>query len=452
MMAFTILLSMLAPQVSTVARAVEAGPTPRLTVDRSTVPPGRPVTVTLTNGYGGPLDSLILVPVGAPSSSFVQYSVPGDNVRNFTWTVTMPVTPGAYEFRLLPNDGWTAAATSPTMTVSTGLLAAAMEQWEENMVMYGTEVWNSLSTPDPLGATYYDGLKVFQSIAQYTHDSSWYTAADRVKQIYGDEFVLDPTNCYQDETPTVKVGCVPGYWVFTTGLTMDYLRTGDPKSKEAVLALARWGVEHPPFDGAESPARSREVAYAIRALLDAERVGAPRDPDLVTYVGYALDHLNQWFVSKTFRIPAWAVDDLHDPSVGKYYVQPFMIGITCEALIRWYDATGDARVLPAITIAADWLWQRAWRPTEEAFAYELLGPTEAGPFPDAYAAPDLNLLIAPVYAWIYKQTGNVAYRDRADRIFVGGVTGATLQDGKHFNQNYHWSYDYLRWRGYTGTQ
>ena len=65
-------------------------------------------------------------------------------------------------------------------------------------------------------------------------------------------------------------------------------------------------------------------------------------------------------------------------------------------------------------------------------------------------APDLNLLVAPMYAWLYAQTGNVTYRDMADALFVGGVNGAWIApDGpnKQYNQNYRWSFDYVKWRG-----
>src|SRR5207249_10848792 len=50
----------------------------------------------------------------------------------------------------------------------------------------------------------------------------------------------------------------------------------------------------------------------------------------------------------------------------------------------------------------------------------------AGPYQGLSPAPDLNLLIAPAFAWLYKQTGDVTYRDRADAIFVGGVTQAAV--------------------------
>jgi hypothetical protein len=44
---------------------------------------------------------------------------------------------------------------------------------------------------------------------------------------------------------------------------------------------------------------SREVAFAGKALLNAERLGAPRRERLHDLANYALEHLNQWFGSKT---------------------------------------------------------------------------------------------------------------------------------------------------------
>jgi hypothetical protein len=41
----------------------------------------------------------------------------GSGVSTRTWTVTMPSTPGTYEFRLFLNNGYTRGATSPPVTV-----------------------------------------------------------------------------------------------------------------------------------------------------------------------------------------------------------------------------------------------------------------------------------------------------------------------------------------------
>jgi hypothetical protein len=91
---------------------------PTLTTDLRSVRPGGTVTVTLTNGFGGALDWLALAAVGAADTSFLQWTYVGAGVTTRTWTVTLP-TSGTYEFRLFLNDGFTRAATSPTVTIDT---------------------------------------------------------------------------------------------------------------------------------------------------------------------------------------------------------------------------------------------------------------------------------------------------------------------------------------------
>ena len=74
--------------------------------------------MTLTSGYGGATDWLALAQTGAPTTSYIQYTYVGANVTTRTWTVTMPNTPGTYEFRLFLNNGYTQAAASPPITVN----------------------------------------------------------------------------------------------------------------------------------------------------------------------------------------------------------------------------------------------------------------------------------------------------------------------------------------------
>jgi subtilisin len=92
-------------------------PPPTLTVNTTTVAPGGSVTVTLTNGLGGGLDWIAFAPTNAPNTSYITFVYVGTGVTTTTWTVKAPSTPGTYEFRLFPNNGYTRAATSPTVTV-----------------------------------------------------------------------------------------------------------------------------------------------------------------------------------------------------------------------------------------------------------------------------------------------------------------------------------------------
>ena len=95
-----------------------ATPPPVLTVSATSVAPGATVTMTLTNGAGGPQDWLALAPTSAANSSYLTFTYVGGGVTTRTWTVTMPSTPAAYQFRLFLNNGEARAATSPTVTVS----------------------------------------------------------------------------------------------------------------------------------------------------------------------------------------------------------------------------------------------------------------------------------------------------------------------------------------------
>ncbi len=170
------------------------------------------------------------------------------------------------------------------------------------------------------------------------------------------------------------------------------------------------------------------MAYAILSYIDAQALGEPARPRRRALVDQAYGHLDQWFVWYTWRD-------------ARQQFSPFMVALTAHSLIRDWEQTHDARLVPALRRAADWLWGHAWDPVGEAMVYDVNGVD--GP---ARAAPDLNLLIAPMYAFLYWQTGLTPYRDQADALFAGGVRHAYLEDGKHFDQNYWWSFDYVRWR------
>ena len=96
---------------------VTASQSATLTVSATTVAPGASVTVTLNGGAGGQWDWLALEAASASNASYITYTYVGNGVTTRTWTVTMPSTPGTYEFRLFLNNGYTRAATSPPVTV-----------------------------------------------------------------------------------------------------------------------------------------------------------------------------------------------------------------------------------------------------------------------------------------------------------------------------------------------
>lgn len=295
-----------------------------------------------------------------------------------------------------------------------------LSDWEAHMRTFGQEHCkeiddSSRSFDERLSATYYDAILVYQLIGEYTSDSSWVACASAAKEIYRDKYVL------------ANDGKVPGYWNFTEGLTLNFEKRKDIASKNAAILLstqAAFAAESTPLTSTQDALLSREVAYAIVSYLDAERLGEAHRPRLEQLVDQALGHLDQWFVKKSAA-----------------YIRPFMVALTARALIKYQEAKGDSRILPALRGAADWLWAHTWNPEHKAFQYTDRNVESGG----TELAPDLNLLIAPLYAWLYRETGVLTYRQRAEIIFKGGVAGAYVQGAKQFNQNYFWSFDGVRW-------
>ncbi|MCD6404810.1 MAG: hypothetical protein J7M19_03180 [Planctomycetes bacterium] len=283
------------------------------------------------------------------------------------------------------------------------------KRWESNMIEYGRKHFDERSKGISEGNVwYYDGQRVFYQIADYTGDEKWIEAAHNSRETYRG-YILE------------NDGRIPGWRIFPHGLQMDWERHRNADSRKAAVLLAKESAFAATGGGADE-GLSRETAYCINAYIAAEHLGEPRSPHLEKSVAWALGHINQWFVENSSD--NWA---------------PFMFGLTCEALINYYDnVKKDPRILPKIKMGLDECWKRAWVEKDQAFWYRANDKSKG--------APDLNLLVAPAYAWVYLQTGDVKYRDRGDKLFAGGVKGAWLDGGKQFSQNYRWSFHYVKWR------
>jgi len=328
-----------------------------------------------------------------------------------------------------PSPAPPSPAPSPSQTINnptSNLDQKVLSLWSENMQEYGTDycalLRNEVSTgEDILADVYYDAAHVYQQIRDYTGNSEWQKCVDAALKIYRDRYVT-PNN-----------GRVPGYWNFTDGLLKSYLDSGDQVSRTALINLgndASFANDQTPQKATEPFTLSREVSYAIVAYLNNKEIGnSSHNERLKTLVNQSLGHLDQWFVTKSAP-----------------YVRSFMVGLTARALIRYWQETNDPRIAPALLFSLNELWKLNWVESKQAFRYQN---KSQGEFLDTEAAPDLNLLIAPAFAWLAYVTGDPVLAARADKIFSAGVHRSYLDRPKQFNQNYFWSFDYVLWRTNT---
>ncbi|MCS7200687.1 MAG: fibronectin type III domain-containing protein, partial [Patescibacteria group bacterium] len=319
-------------------------------------------------------------------------------------------------------------------------------RWESNMVNFGSlhcedknlYRWHCCGWEG--GVWYYDGMRVYYNITDYTQDPKWITCASYFKYI--------PNASYTPYRQVVleKNGRIHGWRVFTEGLTRDYFRFGDILSRQAVILLSQNSGYANVFRGQRiwdiiSPLRQREVAYAIMAHLDAEKLGMPEHPELREYVNVALGHLDQLF---NFTSPPYNYQYPYP------YTQPFYVALASEALIRYYEEKEqDPRIPVAIKQAYEWIWEymRGNVRTGMTISYsDKKDPHEGGGPNLSDGLVDLNLLNLPPLGWLYTLTGDEKYIEWSDLLWSAGVKGAWLSNGKQFSQNYRWSFKYLEWR------
>jgi hypothetical protein len=340
-----------------------------------------------------------------PGTYPVRFTV---TVRGIEKTLTVP-------FRI------EAIASLPPRSIASIPAIPELARWEKIMVDTGKFHcdWNKikdLSTSE-LGVWYYDGLRIYYQIADYTKDPFWNTCAGYVKSIYRDAYVLPNT------------GKIPGYRVFGTGLRMDFERTRQTQSAVAIDYMtenAAFGASA----GSLDPITMRETAYSLLAHLSRHRLG--RGGDFRKAADHALTQFDQLFVSKTFK--------------GHH---TFTVGLMMEALIDYYAETADPRVPPAIQKAADWLVDEAWNPADQGFIYHRL--LVQGKLNPIRGEPELNQLIAPGLAWMWAMTGNTKYLQVGDAAYAAAVRDLWLGSGKIFSQKYRWSFDFVKWRTHPDT-
>lgn len=300
------------------------------------------------------------------------------------------------------------------------------------------------------GSWYYDGARVFYNIGDLLNDQVTYqVCVQNVNQVFRDGYIIP------------NAGSVQIFTGFTTGLLLDYQRQGSP-TVDLTAINDQDSTTQPNYQGGGIVPVSylqRETAYAFKFARDAVILGQnnPRFGQTSTFFrGYYLDHV------------LGHLDEIC-LSQNATYFENFMVGLEADALINYYiSVIQDPRIPSAIKCVADYLWTNEWNVVStdtNAFAYDSfraavnLNPVNGG----ASYFQDINNLISPMYAWLFKMTGSSTYQTEGDTIFnhgtlLDGPIGGPANEfgsnngvpngnsGKDFSQNYMWGPQYITFR------
>jgi hypothetical protein len=349
------------------------------------------------------------------------------------FSATQYVTPGQYSVVLNTEMDGVKNSTTLSVVVSqpTPVLPAptllgpdipTKSKWESAMISLGNKWCNTsqvFNVGDESQVWFYDGARVYFQIADYTRDKKWEACALNIARQYRD-YVL------------AWNGRLSAWRVHSRGLLMAWQRTGDASYKTALDLLSR----NSPYAGTGGTldySGMRESAFVLEGYIAAEKAGLPRNPLLGTAATALIGQFAQLFLPYTVNKP-----------VGAH--QTFMDGLGAEALIEYYELTGDPRVPPTIKTMLDWMWTNAWSPTKMNL---MVNPEPYGPQCSwgcrEYNSVLINLSV-PTFAWYWQLTGDSEYQRRGDEIFSHALDTDPNWDGKVFSQNYRWSFDYIKWR------
>jgi hypothetical protein len=314
--------------------------------------------------------------------------------------------------------------------------------------------WTPVSGAFQRGSWYYDGVRVYYNIGDMLNDQTTYQ-----------QCIANINQVYRDNEVIFNNGGIPGFISFTQGSLIDYQRTGTAADLTSINDLDLHSGPNP-SNGTTVPVAylQREVAYAFKTARDAVLLGQnnPRLGQTSTwwrnyYLEHILGHIDEICLSGTAG-----------------YVTNFMSGLDADALITYYErGNHDPRIPSAIKCLADYYWNNQWNniaSDTNAFSYDTFrNAMNENPLNSAASYfQDLNLLFAPMYAWLFKMTGLTQYQTEGDTIFQHGVLldgpiggpnneiGANNgppngNSGKAFSQVYMWGPSYVTWRSAPST-
>jgi hypothetical protein len=298
---------------------------------------------------------------------------------------------------------------------------------------------------DNIGSNYYDLALSLYLLYKRTGDTKWLTGARTVAQAWAN-----------DPLSLATTSGIPPRSYATLGLAVYYLDTGAAQAKTVVNSQAASGVRlFGTFDGINRD--MREASYALMAMIASTLIGGDN------HSADALKSLNSFLAGQKSDGRWQNIDNCAvygnppgcTPSVpAGYYTLNYMMGLVMEALIMYDRAIGDARIVPALQAATNWLWTTQWVPVVPksspafgAFQYADIISGEVNTNPYA----NLSGLFVPASGYLYSKTRVASYATQGQTILDSmvtaagqpGVPGAGIYNVKQFTQDFRSSPRYL---------
>ncbi|UJR79263.1 hypothetical protein [Sandaracinus amylolyticus] len=265
-------------------------------------------------------------------------------------------------------------------------------------------------------------------------ESTWYRD-NELEWISGREMAVQV--CQPDGwTPSQKLDWGVMRRMTGQGMLDDYLLTGDPAAREAVIAMGEAFVRSLPAQrgGRENSLRvtERNLAWTIIGVASYYALD-PRDEvraALVSLIDEAVDWQSEG-TSGAFEHDLVRPDP-EECSEGPAGGSPFMTSLLIDGLMDAHALTGDARIADVVRGAAEWLRDDAV--TSDGVAFRYLWGCSSDAYDDSGTA-DLNLLIVHVFGAAYVLTGDAAWLDVGDEFADHGVEAMYVGRPKQWNQS-----------------
>lgn len=268
------------------------------------------------------------------------------------------------------------------------------------------------------------------------NELEWHEGRDMAVQI-----------CEADDwTSSDKIGWSVIRRMTSGGMLDDYLITGDPAAREAVVAMGEAFVRSL---GAQRGGRENSLLVTERNLAwTLMGVAAYYALEPTAAVRAALDSLvaeaEDWQAAGTSG--AFEHDIVRpDPSEcsdGPAGASPFMTSLLIDGLMDAYAVTNDARIPAIVVRSAEWYRDSAVTSSGDAFEY--LWGCSSDDYDDT--SSELNNLIVHVFGAAYEVSGDDAWLDVGDGFADAGLSAIFVRRPKQWNQTVRGFARYIGYR------